>query len=305
MTLSHIVYLLRLVCTVRSGFFIAGIIVVSLFVESCSASKSIVPPGLTAEQLFKRAKDFIDEEEWIPAQKHLDVLKLQFPASPFADDAQYYIAELHFRKREFILASYNFNQLRKQFPSSEYGMSSLYKAAMSYYELSPPADRDQDYTRQAIKSFEEFRAIYPKDSLANEAGKRILELRDKIARNVFSTALLYTKLEAPRSVIIYLDAVLNDYPESSLIERCLAMKAAMQVRVRRFAEATETIRLYRQRFPQGEYASDVNDTEEKLKIGEQKQKEAERKQTELAKQTEIMRQKAEQQKADSTATKKQ
>jgi outer membrane protein assembly factor BamD len=262
----------------------------SAVLMSCGASKSIVPPGLTADQLFKRAKEFLEEEEWIPAQKHLDVLKLQFPASPLADDAQYYIAELHFRKREYILSSYNFNQLRKQFPSSEYSKSSLYKAALSYYELSPPADRDQDYTRQAIKSFEEFRTAYPKDSLAIESGKKILELRDKLARNVFSTAELYVKLEAPRSVLVYLDAILNDYPESSLIEQCLAMKSTMLMRVRRYADATEAIRLYRQRFPKGSFQAEIQDTEERIQSGEKKQKEAERKQQELFKQQEQQKQ---------------
>ncbi|MCS6807759.1 MAG: outer membrane protein assembly factor BamD [Bacteroidota bacterium] len=239
-------------------------LVLLLAVSSCAPKMSFLPPR-NVDEYFEQALEAFKNDNLATAQKYFDIIKLQYPASKYADDAQYYLAEINVKKNEHILAAYNYNQLRRTFPNSEYAKIAAYKAAMSQYRQSPKYDRDQDYTRQAIKAFAEFQALYPKDSLAIEAGKRIIELRTKLAEHDYRTAELYIKLNAPRASLIYYDLVLNNYPDTEFFEPAFLGKARMLLRLKRFQEAEETLRLYRQRFPQGKLQSEVYDIAEQLK----------------------------------------
>ncbi len=233
--------------TVAGAIVICGALACSL--AGCSP-KTYTQPR-TVDGLFKVSVEAFENGDYPQAQRMFDVIKLQYPASKYADDAQYYLAEINFKKNEFILAAYNYNTLRRTFPNSEYAKISAYKAALANARMSPKSDRDQDYTKQAIKAFAEFQASYPKDSLASEAGIRIRELRNKLAEHDFITAELYVKLGAPRAALTYYDLVMTNYTDCDYFEPSFAGKIRMLVRLKRGAEAKEAIRLYRQKFPQG------------------------------------------------------
>ncbi len=229
----------------------------------CAQKVTLAPRNV--DEYYEQALDAFNNENLAVAQRYFDAIKLQYPASKYADDAQYYLAEINVKKNENILAAYNYNQLRRTFPNSEYAKISAYKAAMSSMRQSPKFDRDQDYTKQAIKAFSEFQALYPKDSLTLEAGKQIRELRSKLAEHDYRTAELYIKLNAPRASLTYYDLVLNNYPDTEFLEPSFLGRARMLVRLKRFQEAEEALRLYRQRFPQGKLQAEEKDVIDLLK----------------------------------------
>lgn len=247
--------------------FLSHALVLILFVgvvgSACAPRSTVIPRNV--DEYYEQALEAFNTEDLPRAQKFFDVIKLQYPASKYADDAQYYLAEINVKKNENILAAYNYNQLRRTFPNSEFAKISAYKAAMSSLRQSPKYDRDQDYTRQAIKAFSEFQALYPKDSLSVEAGKRIVELRTKLAEHDFRTAELYIKLQAPRAAIAYFDLVLANYPDTEFLEPSFLGKIRMQIRLKRGAEAQEGMRLYRQRFPQGKLRPEADEIETSIK----------------------------------------
>ncbi len=235
----------------------------TMVVFGCAQKVTVAPRNV--DEYYEQALDAFNNENLAVAQRYFDAIKLQYPASKYADDAQYYLAEINVKKNENILAAYNYNQLRRTFPNSEYAKISAYKAAMSSMRQSPKFDRDQDYTKQAIKAFSEFQALYPKDSLTLEAGKQIRDLRSKLAEHDYRTAELYIKLNAPRASLTYYDLVLNNYPDTEFLEPSFLGRARMLVRLKRFQEAEEALRLYRQRFPQGKLQAEEKDVIDLLK----------------------------------------
>lgn len=243
---------------------LAPIVLFSLVVVFGCAQRSTVIPR-NVDEFYEQALEAFNTDDLARAQRYFDAIKLQYPASKYADDAQYYLAEINVKKNENILAAYNYNQLRRTFPNSEYAKISAYKAALSSMRQSPKYDRDQDYTKQAIKAFSEFQALYPKDSLALEAGKRIIELRTKLSEHDFRTAELYVKLNAPRASLTYYDLVLNNYPDTEFLEPAFLGKARMLIRLKRLQEAQESLRLYRQRFAQGKMLGEAEEIEGLLK----------------------------------------
>jgi len=222
---------------------------------SCASSVKIDTTNL--EELFKVAKERFVSKDYLESTKYFEIIKLQFPASQYSDDAQFYLAEIEFEKERYIYASFNYSLLRKYYPNSDYAKLSLFKSALSLFKQSPKFDRDQDYTRKALSAMMEFQSIYPKDSLAQEANKFIGELRNKLAEREYATAELYRKMEQPKSSLIYYDQILSDYEDTKYYEPAYFGKIEILVRIRKYDEALGLCDLYIKIFPQGENLSEV------------------------------------------------
>ncbi|PKL84547.1 MAG: outer membrane protein assembly factor BamD [Ignavibacteriae bacterium HGW-Ignavibacteriae-1] len=220
-----------------------------ILVVACGSNKP--PESGTAEELYSRAMELFDDEDYLDAASHFEIIKLQYPASLYADDAQFHIAEINYRRKEYIMAAFNFSLLRRIYPGSPHVKDALMKNAMCFYELSPPYDRDQDYTMKAIESFQEFQYLYPEDSLYTEATNKIIELRNKLAYREYFTAQLYTKMDSPLSAMIYYETVINKFSDTEYFEPAFFGKIEMLVWMKRNEEAASMIGAYRKTFPNG------------------------------------------------------
>jgi len=237
--------------------FICGFLGFSLLlVFSCSTTKE--REQQTAETVFNKALEQYKKEDWLEASQLFEVIKLQYPASQYSDDAQYYLAEINYKKEEFILAAFNYSMLRKVYPSSEYFKTSLYKNAMCYYELSPAFDRDQEYTVKAIDAFQDFQRLYPEDSLFAKSSKYIDELREKLGHRAFNTAEIYLKLLSLKSALVYLDVVIDEYPDTKYFEPAYYLKITTLVTMKKFDDANSIIDLYKKKFPNGAHITEVS-----------------------------------------------
>ncbi len=141
----------------------------AFLLNSCSSTKSNEKKIQTAETTYLDAMEALKDEDFLTAMKFLEVIKLQFPASQYADDAQFYTAEINFKRKEFILAAFNYRLLLTTYRSSEFSKEAFFKQALSYYNLSPTFDRDQKYTYEAIQALTDFYVAYPNDSLSKES----------------------------------------------------------------------------------------------------------------------------------------
>lgn len=233
------------------------LLTISIFLASCGSS--INTRNMSAENLYNKGLELKEEEDYLESQKMFDLIKLQYPASQYADDAQFNLAELDFLRGKYILAAFNYNSVRRVYPSSEHNKASLYKKALCYYKLSPPFERDQQYTHKAISSLLEFQGTYPNDSLAKDANEKILEMRSKLAHRQFSTAELYKKLDDPKAAIVYYDIVINQYDDTKYYEDSYWGKVQSLHKMSRYDEATTIIQLYERAFPDGQYNSSMTD----------------------------------------------
>lgn len=210
------------------------------------------------EVVFKKGLEYYQKEEFLEARNLFELIKLQYSATEWADDAQYYLGEIAFQRKEYVISAFGFNQLRRAYPGSEYAKLSLYKTALSFNELSPKFDRDQDYTKKAIAAFQEFQYVYPGDSLYEEAGTKINELRTKLSYREFFTAELYRKLDSPNSSLIYYNTVISNYNDTEYYEPSFIGKIEVLLLMERTDEAKGTIEVYRKLFPKGKFLDQVN-----------------------------------------------
>lgn len=239
------------------------IVIIIFALVSCKTTDNIETRD--PEIVFKKAVELYEKEEYLEARNLFEMIKLQYSATEWADDAQFYLGEIAFKRKEFILAAFSYNQLRRSYPGSIYAKESLYKTALSFYELSPKFDRDQEYTKKAIQAFQEFQYIYPEDTLSVEATKKIKELRNKLAYRDFFTAGLYRKLDSPHSALIYYNSVIKDYNDTDYYEASFLGKIEVLIEMEKFDEAKSTIQAYKKNFPNGKFSSDIKNLEVRVK----------------------------------------
>lgn len=236
---------------------------VALVATSCSSSDTL-EQRRTVDQIFAEAMEAYNDGDWVDALAKFDIIKLQYPTSQFAADAQYYIAEVNFQRGEYILAAFNYNVVRRSFPTSPRAKESAFKIGQCYEEMALPSDRDQDYTQKAISAYTEFQSIYPRDSLAIQSLERIRSLRDRLAERYIVIAEHYEKTESRRAAVIYYDLVLSEYPDSHYYEQALVSKIRALFGMGKIEETRAAIALYRTTVTVPTRKDEVDDIERNL-----------------------------------------
>lgn len=241
------------------------ILITGIVFLSCSGSKDL--STLSPEERFALAKEKFDKKDYLEAINDLESIMIQFSGSGIVDDAQYYLAYSYFKRDEFIKAAYEFSKLIRDFPASEYVKDAQFMLAESYYNLSPHYTLDQRYTEKAIEEYQAFIDFFPQDSRVKEAERKIRELNDKLAKKIYETAEQYRRMNYIKSAIIYYDLLLEKYPDSKYSSSALFTKIKLLVERSRNNEALEEAKRYLQRFPNGEYAKEVQKIIQQLQKG--------------------------------------
>lgn len=202
--------------------------------------------------------------DWNEAAAQFDIIKLQYPASQYADDAQYMLAEINFKRSEYIVAAFNYSMVRRSYPTSELAKPAMFKSALCYNELSGPPDRDQEYTRKAIQAFSEFQSVYPVDSLALVCVDHIHTLRSKLSERYMMVAEHYVTTRSYKAAVIYYDSVIDEYPDTEWYESALIEKIRVLILMHRLDEAKATLAVLHRTVKAPKLQDKANELEKQL-----------------------------------------
>ncbi|MDZ7338578.1 MAG: outer membrane protein assembly factor BamD [candidate division KSB1 bacterium] len=233
---------------VRTLVCVGGIAAV-LLASSCAKQK--IRPNLTAEERLALAKQMFAKEDYLDAKQQLLVLTLSFQGSAVADEAQFYLAECHYRLKEYVLAISEYERLLKSYPNSPYVDDAEYKIGMSYFKLSPSSGLDQENAHKAIEHFQRFLEDYPDSPLKKEVEANLQACRNKLAKKDYDNGVLYRKMGYFDSALIYFDSVLANYYDTPYGDKALFWKGECLLKLNRRKEAQEAFASYAQRYPRG------------------------------------------------------
>jgi outer membrane protein assembly factor BamD len=236
-------------------FRIVPIFISAVLFAACSGSD--LPQDRTAEQQFRLGMEEYLDENYQQAVQHFEVIRLQFPGSSVADSARYFTALSRFQREEYLLASYEFNQIIVGGSSRELLSDAYYQFAQCYYHLSPSVQLDQTYTRRAIDALQNFIEAYPQHPKAQDAERQAIELVNRLAEKEYRTGLLYEKMEVPESALIYFTTVTDRYYNTDFADDAMAGKARSLLAMKRYADAIATAREFTEKHPESEYRREV------------------------------------------------
>lgn len=245
------------------------IITLAAFALISCRSQDLIRPGDSLEVAFEKAKSQYDQEKWSSAAEAFETVVSIGRGTDLGQDAQFYLAESYYNNRRYLLAASEYDRYSTFYPRSERRDIADFKAAISYYHMSPRYKLDQTYTREAIERFRLFVSRYSDSDRVSEAAEHIDELRNKLARKKYEAAKFYMRTDRFQAATVYHDVVIDQYPESKWAERALVdqieayiLYADDSVRERqkeRYENAVDSYETYLQLFPRGENRSKAED----------------------------------------------
>ena len=231
------------------------VLCIAACIQACSSS---APPSVptAADHFHLGLRQYLDGD-YQEALKEFEIIRLQFPASTVSDSSRYFMGMSHFKREEYILASYEFNQMIQSNPSSGLAGDAQFMFAECYYMLSPKPALDQSYTTRGIDALQTFIEYYPNHSKVSEAEKQLKELVSKLAEKEYTTGVLYARLENYSAALIYYNTVIDRYYNTKFADDAYVGRIEILLRKKRFEEARETIKTFLEKYPESPRRTDV------------------------------------------------
>jgi outer membrane protein assembly factor BamD len=223
------------------------IVLMTLIWLGCSGRSP--EPSWTAEEYFEYAKELYSDEDYFESSNEFTIIILRYAGSSVADSAQYYLGMSHYQIEEYIISAAEFSKLINNMPQSPLVPDAQYMLGMSYYEMSPRAALDQEYTKKALRAFQNYIEDYPRHHRRDEVEIKLLELREKLAEKEFLNADLYRKMYRLRSSLIYYDIVLDRYYDTTWADDALVGKALVYIEMGEWENAREQLLTFQSKFP--------------------------------------------------------
>jgi outer membrane protein assembly factor BamD len=233
-----------------------AILIIVLF--SCGGPK---PDGSwTADEYFKYAMNMYENEDYFEAVNEFTVITLRYPGSVYSDSAQFYLGMCHFKMDEFIISAAEFNKLIEEMGRSPLVPEAQYMLGESYYQLSPRAELDQEYTMQAIKQFQIFLEDYPTHEKKEDVEKKLLDLREKLAEKQWRNADNYRKMRKLRASLIYYDIVLNNFYDTEFADDAQYGKGLVYMDLEEWDNARDALMMFEEKYPDSELMPEVKES---------------------------------------------
>jgi len=177
-----------------------------------------VPKNLPADELLALGKSLLDKKQYEAAAKTFDYLKTRYFYTYYAEEAHYYLAKTYFLWKKYEQALTEYELFLSLYPESYYLEAVQLEMAICYYKMAPSHALDQSLTEKALSMFDQFIETFPNSSRIDEAKKYRQLCIDKLALKDIAVAKFYLKNGHPKSALIYLQGVLEKYPETTLRE---------------------------------------------------------------------------------------
>jgi outer membrane protein assembly factor BamD len=191
--------------------------------------------GFTESQFNDAIEANINSGNWPKAIQNLQALESRFPFGQYAETAQMNLIYAYYRSGDYqaaIAASDRFTRLHPQHRNADY---ILYMKGLSTYSESGsfmgsflPTDttkRDPGPARESFAAFNQLLVRYPDSQYAADARKRMINLRNHLARYEINVANYYFNRGAYIAALNRGQYVVKNYQRTPAVPDGLAVSA--------------------------------------------------------------------------------
>ena len=157
--------------------------------------------GYTERDFYEKIQSSLNANNWTVAISNLQLLESQFPFGKYAEQGQLELIYAQYKSNDFedaIGSADRFIRLHPQHPNVDYafyvkGLSELSQSS-GFFDNFIPTDntkRDIGSARQAFATLTELLSRFPKSEYSPDARKRLVNLRNNLARGEIHVANYY------------------------------------------------------------------------------------------------------------------
>ena len=157
--------------------------------------------GLTEKDFYERIQSSLNASNWTVAISNLQLLESQFPFGKYAEQGQLELIYAQYKSGDYessIASADRFIRLHPQHPNVDYafyvkGLSEISQTG-GFFDSFLPTDssmRDIGEARGAFTTLTELLSRFPESPYATDARKRLVSLRNRLARAEIHVANYY------------------------------------------------------------------------------------------------------------------
>jgi len=150
-------------------------------------------------------------ERFEAAREAFKRLLREYPGSKHRREALLSLADSYFKEEQFIEAKEQYHEYVKRYRFSPHTSKAYYNLGMSDYNQILSFDRDQSYSRAALKSFKELVKHTPKSKFAVQAREKIRKIRGTLGKSSLFIARFYLKRGQRVSAIPRFREIIKEY----------------------------------------------------------------------------------------------
>jgi outer membrane protein assembly factor BamD len=178
--------------------------------------------GQTARENYELAVGEFEDKDWEETIAYADFVRIRFPFSRYAVEAELLIARAQFELREYVSAKDAFKQFQKLHPTHKHVRNgwtaymvavSAYMAGPEDFFLMPPHyQRDQSMLQDALIELDYFFDHYAGSELEPLARELQENVQRKLLEHELYVAEFYLDLDRPEAAIGRLEGAHRRYP---------------------------------------------------------------------------------------------
>ena len=233
---------------------------------SCSEYSKLLK---STDYELKRTKalEFYAEKKYAKTTELINQILPRYRASEEGEELRWIYAQSYFEMKDYMMAGSQFKLFVDFFPFGNHAEEAYFYSAYCDYLMSPRADLDQEYTRNAIEGFILFISRYGNSPRVEECKGYIIELEDKLVEKNYKSARLYYDMKEYKAAAIAINNSLNVYPDSKYREEMMflrlnslylyAVNSMPNMQRTRYQDALDEYYSFIEEYPDSKYSRDV------------------------------------------------
>lgn len=176
-------------------------LMIAIGFSSCSSSDKRKVRG-SEQEVYERAQGYLSAKNWAQAIETLQLMEEYFPFGNYAEHAQLELIYAYFKAEEYesaAAAAERFIRLHPRQRNVDYayymrGVANYYNdSVFSQFFPSDVSKRDPGTAKEAFNHFSQLLNLFPESAYALDAQKRMIYLKNTLARAEINVANYYFK----------------------------------------------------------------------------------------------------------------
>jgi len=233
--------------------------------RSTPSFQPVIDPVLAAqakEEILSKANESFEQRNWKEARRLYKHIYDAYPNDPDGRVALLRVADTYYEQGgeiNLIEAQYKYRDFINRYPGSQDTDYAMLQIAMVSFKQMERPDRDQTKTKDAIQKLIQMIEQYPDSDHREEAARRLLEAKNRLAKHEHLVARFYIRRGACRAANGRLNDLVDDYPDYDERDGVFFDLGRCLERLGRIGEA----RLYYERvvseFPESQFAVEAKE----------------------------------------------
>ena len=226
------------------------LIILPLFVVSCSTSNNVATSKQSAKLLYDAAIQEANNKNYENANNIFQSILEDYPYSIWATKSKVMTAWVYYEGNKYDNSINIAESFIKNHPENELVPYALYLIAMSYYERIFDVERDTRMTILAKEAFEKLIYLYPNSEYSRDSKLKVELARSNLAGKQMAIGRFYQKQKHFAAAIRRFQRVIDEFETTDQTPEALLRLTECYLSLGIQTEALRTASVLKYNFPQ-------------------------------------------------------